>query len=152
MAQEITFTLPPTGEVQDQARLVSWQVQPGQRFAQGDVLLEIETDKSVIEIPAPCDGLLLEQVAAVDAMIDGSAVLARFEVEGSAAESVAAEPAEPAVAALPKTAAMATPATSAPAKKPSLPPPSPAVAGAAAANPQRELATPAARACCGSFA
>ena len=146
MAQEITFTLPPTGEVQDQARLVSWQVRPGQRFAQGDVLLEIETDKSVIEIPAPCDGLLLEQVAAVDAMIDGSAVLARFEVEGSAAESVAAEPAEPAVAALPKTAAMATPATSAPAKKPSLPPPSPAVAGAAAANPQRELATPAARA------
>ncbi len=133
----VEFRLPPTGEIQDSARLVSWQVQTGQPFTEGEVLLEIETDKSVIEIPAPCDGRLLEQIAAVDAVIDGSTLLARLEVEGAA--SVVAEKPGPT-------------APAAPAARPPAPSQTPALRSATAtaaptaANPARALATPAARA------
>jgi pyruvate dehydrogenase E2 component (dihydrolipoamide acetyltransferase) len=133
----VEFRLPPTGEVQDSARLVSWQVQTGQTFTEGEVLLEIETDKSVIEIPAPCDGRLLEQLAAVDAVIDGRTVLARLEVEGAA--SVVAEKPGSTVPAAP----VARPP--APSQTPALRSAT-ATAAPTAANPSRALATPAARA------
>jgi pimeloyl-ACP methyl ester carboxylesterase len=86
MTYVITFTLPPTGEVQDQARLVSWLVQPDQKFKCNDVLLEIETDKSVVEIVAPQDGKMLKKLVNVGDLITLETPLASLELEGEALE------------------------------------------------------------------
>lgn len=84
MAHEIDFTIPPTGEPLDAARLVSWMIQPGQSFVVDEILLEIETDKSVIEIPAPKAGRMIEHLVAVDGRINADTPVARLELEGEA--------------------------------------------------------------------
>lgn len=82
MATPLRFVIPPTGEPLDRARLVCWRVQPGESFAIDDVLLEVETDKSVIEIPSPYAGRLLSHLVAVDGRIDADTAVAELEVEG----------------------------------------------------------------------
>lgn len=141
MTHVITFTLPPTGEVQDTARLVSWQVQPGQAFARDDVLLEIETDKSVIEIPAADDGKMVEHLVGADSVIGMDTPLARLEFEGDAPET--------------ETEASDSPPPDAPLSSrgpppAALPTPPPAISAHAAPVPavvqgSRRWATPAAR-------
>lgn len=90
MAYLKDFMLPPTGEQIDAARLVAWTVQPGESFAQGQTLLEIETDKSVIEIPADEDGTMIEHLVKVDGTLDADTAVARIEVAGQAPEEAAA--------------------------------------------------------------
>lgn len=145
MTHVITFTLPPTGEVQDTARLVSWQIQPGQTFTRDDVLLEIETDKSVIEIPAAQDGKMVEHLVSADSVIGMDTPLARLEFEGDAPEIEA--PAPPRDSPIPPAAlsSPAPPLSVSPAPLPTTaarpaPAPAPVVA-----QGQRRSATPAAR-------
>ena len=90
MAYLKDFMLPPTGEQIDAARLVAWTVQPGESFAQGQTLLEIETDKSVIEIPAEEDGTMIEHLVKVDGTLNADTAVARIEVAGQAPEEAAA--------------------------------------------------------------
>lgn len=90
MAYEIEFGIPPTGEQMDEARLVSWLVQPGESFAADQVLLEIETDKSVIEIAAPGAGRMIEHLIEVDARIPTGSPVARLMLEGAAAQDATA--------------------------------------------------------------
>lgn len=90
MAYEIEFAIPPTGEQMDEARLVSWMVQPGESFAADQVLLEIETDKSVIEITAPGAGRMIGHLIEVDARIPMGSPVARLMLEGEAARGAAA--------------------------------------------------------------
>ena len=90
MAYEIEFGIPPTGEQMDEARLVTWLVQPGESFAADQVLLEIETDKSVIEIAAPGAGRMIEHLIEVDARIPMGSPVARLMLEGAAAQDATA--------------------------------------------------------------
>ena len=55
--------MPRLGETMEEGRIVNWLVKTGDRFRRGDVLLEIETDKTVVEYPALGDGLLQERLA-----------------------------------------------------------------------------------------
>lgn len=55
--------MPRLGETMEEGTLVSWMVEPGKPFARGDALLEVETDKTVVEFPALGDGILLEVLA-----------------------------------------------------------------------------------------
>lgn len=71
------------GESFDDARIVNWNVQVGQAFANGDVLLEIETDKSVVEVQATESGKLVEQLIAKGEVLQADTPVARIEVEGS---------------------------------------------------------------------
>lgn len=95
MAYEIEFGIPPTGEQMDEARLVSWLVQPGESFAADQVLLEIETDKSVIEIAAPGPGRMIEHLIEVDAHIPMGSPVARLMLEGEAAQETTAPSSPP---------------------------------------------------------
>lgn len=95
MAYEIEFGIPPTGEQMDEARLVSWLVQPGESFAADQVLLEIETDKSIIEIAAPGAGRMIEHLIEVDARIPMSSPVARLMLEGEAAQDATAPSSPP---------------------------------------------------------
>lgn len=92
MARIIDFVIPRMGEPFDSARLVSWNLEPGQAFKRGDVLLEIETDKSVIEIPAPDDGKIIELLVKIDGLFSSDTPVARLEVNS---ESLSAEPPVP---------------------------------------------------------
>lgn len=82
MTSIIDMVVPPTGEAIDSARLVTWIVLPGQAFKTGDVLLEIETDKSIIEVPAHEDGVMVEHLIKVDGLLNSDTLIARIQVKG----------------------------------------------------------------------
>ena len=50
------FELPDVGEGLTEAEIVSWKVKPGEQVAVNDVLVEIETAKSLVELPSPFAG------------------------------------------------------------------------------------------------
>ncbi|TAM82347.1 MAG: alpha/beta fold hydrolase [Candidimonas sp.] len=76
------FVVPRMGEPFDSARVVSWHKKPGEGFKRGEVLLEIETDKSVVEIPAAGDGRLLHYLVEVDGVFSSVMPVAEVELEG----------------------------------------------------------------------
>ena len=147
MAYAKDLQLPRVGQALDSAQVTHLGVSPGDSFAEGDVLLEIETDKSVIEVPAPEAGRLLDWLVAVDDTIDADTLIARVEVEGSppAEEEERPEAKEP-----PTTASADSPLPRDPsppaarAAAPTPPPAAPAATGNGPAN-SRVFATPAAR-------
>ncbi|MBZ4488476.1 2-oxo acid dehydrogenase subunit E2 [Microbacterium sp. cx-55] len=65
-----TFHLPDVGEGLTEAEIVTWRVAPGDQVAVNDVLVEIETAKSLVELPSPYAGvvgdLLVEEGKTVD--------------------------------------------------------------------------------------
>src|SRR5580700_7708402 len=105
------FKLPDVGEGLTEADIVSWHVKPGDTIEDGQVIVEIETAKAVVELPSPytgtVTGLLVEEGQTVDV---GTPIIA-VDVGGTdgAAEPATAEPAtaEPATAE-PATAEAAT--------------------------------------------
>ena len=52
--------MPRMGETMDEGKLLAWLVEPGQPFKRGDAILEVETDKTIVEYPALGDGTLVE--------------------------------------------------------------------------------------------
>jgi 2-oxoisovalerate dehydrogenase E2 component (dihydrolipoyl transacylase) len=94
------FKLPDVGEGLTEADIVSWHVKPGDTIEDGQVIVEIETAKAVVELPSPyagtVTGLLVEEGQSVDV---GTPIIA-VEVGGTdgaagqpTAEPAAAEPA-----------------------------------------------------------
>ena len=59
-----TFLLPDVGEGLTEAEIVSWRVAPGDTVAVNDVLVEIETAKSLVELPSPFAGTVGELLVA----------------------------------------------------------------------------------------
>jgi pyruvate dehydrogenase E2 component (dihydrolipoamide acetyltransferase) len=58
MAQEIV--LPDLGMDMDEALLINWTKQPGDSIREGDVIAEVETDKTTVEVESPVAGTILE--------------------------------------------------------------------------------------------
>ncbi|MDF0600214.1 pyruvate dehydrogenase [Psychromarinibacter sp. C21-152] len=56
-------TMPQLGMAQDTGQLVSWLKAPGDAVAASDILFEVETDKSTMEVEAGCDGFLAATLA-----------------------------------------------------------------------------------------
>jgi 2-oxoglutarate dehydrogenase E2 component (dihydrolipoamide succinyltransferase) len=54
----IELRVPQLPESVADATLLDWQKQPGERVARDEILVELETDKVVLEVPAPGDGIL----------------------------------------------------------------------------------------------
>ncbi len=107
MSAPSTIFLPRLGETMEKGTIVGWQVAPGAAFARGDVLVEVETDKTVVEVPALGDGILLEILADEGAVVPIGAPIAHFdgapfpETE-SEEETAAPPPPEPAPAPPPR--------------------------------------------------
>ncbi|WP_119391206.1 acetoin dehydrogenase dihydrolipoyllysine-residue acetyltransferase subunit [Taklimakanibacter lacteus] len=57
------LTMPRLGETMEEGTIVGWLVSPGQSFKRGQAIVEIETDKTVVEFPALGDGVLEETLA-----------------------------------------------------------------------------------------
>ena len=87
--------------------IVNWAKQPGEAVSRDELLVEIETDKVVLEVVAPADGALKEIVKDVDSTVLSDELIAIFE-EG-AAGTTAAPAAEAAPAASAPAAAAGAP-------------------------------------------
>ncbi len=87
------LTLPRLGETMETGRVSAWLKQPGESFRRGETLVEIESDKTVVEMPALADGVLTEIVVAAGEDADVGAVLCRYENDSKAVAPVMAAPA-----------------------------------------------------------
>jgi 2-oxoglutarate dehydrogenase E2 component (dihydrolipoamide succinyltransferase) len=101
--------VPQLSESVAEATLLQWKKQPGQAVAADEILIEIETDKVVLEVPAPAAGVLTEIIKADGSTVVSDELIAKIDTEAKAG---AAAPAASATAA----AAQAAPAAAAPQK------------------------------------
>ncbi|RZV11867.1 pyruvate dehydrogenase E2 component (dihydrolipoamide acetyltransferase) [Natrinema hispanicum] len=84
------FELPDVGEGVAEGELVSWLVDPGDEVAEDQPVAEVETDKALVEVPAPVDGTVRELHAEEGEVVPVGTVIISFDV----AEDGAAEPTE----------------------------------------------------------
>jgi len=79
------YELPDVGEGVAEGEVVVWHVEPGDAVEEDDVLAEIETDKAVVDLPAPVDGTVHELHAAVgDVVPVGDVIVTIDEGDGGA--------------------------------------------------------------------
>ena len=84
-----TFRLPDLGEGLEDAELVSWHVNVGDRVVADQPLLSVETAKAVVEVPSPCSGRVARLVGAPGDFIKVGATLAEIESELAFLEAAA---------------------------------------------------------------
>ena len=60
----VEVKVPQLSESVAEATLLQWKKKPGEAVAADEILIEIETDKVVLEVPAPAAGVLAEHVVA----------------------------------------------------------------------------------------
>lgn len=94
--------VPQLSESISEATLLTWKKQPGQAVEADEILIEVETDKVVLEVPAPAAGVLKEIVKGDGSTVTAGEVLARIDTDATAA--AAAPAAAPAAAAAPAPA------------------------------------------------
>jgi len=97
----VEVKVPQLSESVAEATLLQWKKRVGEAVEMDEILIEIETDKVVLEVPAPASGVLSEHVAADGATVTAEQVIARIDTEAKpgAATPAAAAPAPAAVAA-----------------------------------------------------
>ncbi len=76
------FKLPDIGEGIHEGEIVKWHVQPGDTVTEDQVILEVQNDKAVVEIPSPVNGKVLELKVAEGTVAVVGDTLVVFEVEG----------------------------------------------------------------------
>jgi len=114
----IEVKVPPLPESVTDATLVTWHRRAGDSVRRDENLVDLETDKVVLEVPAPSDGVLREIKISDGATVTSGQVLAVLEPGEVGAAPAAAERKEPAAAASeparPATEAAASPHDAAP--------------------------------------
>jgi len=100
------FPLPDVGEGLTEAEIVSWRVAPGDRVELNQAICEIETAKSLVELPSPFAGIVVELLAAEGDTVDVGAPIIAVDTEE--ASEAPAEPSPADVAAETATDAAAT--------------------------------------------
>lgn len=139
----LEFRLPDVGEGIDAGEIVEWQVEVGQDVVEDQPLADVQTDKAIVTIPCPTDGVVLRLAAAEGEMVPVGEVLAVFGDRselGSEPRTADAGARAPAVETDPSTAS--TPASAAEEGVERAPSAPPAFGPASAARP---LAAPAVR-------
>jgi pyruvate dehydrogenase E2 component (dihydrolipoamide acetyltransferase) len=121
MGSVIEFKLPALGENIEQGDLVRLMIAPGATVAEGQTVMELETDKAVVEVPSSVSGKVQEILVKEGDKIKVGQVIFTVESNGTAAVASKAprraEPAKPAAAIppTPETSAAKAPASNAPA-------------------------------------
>jgi 2-oxoglutarate dehydrogenase E2 component (dihydrolipoamide succinyltransferase) len=106
----VEVKVPQLSESVAEATLLQWKKKAGEAVAQDEILIEIETDKVVMEVPAPSAGVLAEIVVADGGTVVAEQLIARIDTDGKvgAAAPAAAASSAPASAPAPAAAAAAT--------------------------------------------
>src|SRR5260370_5364027 len=94
----IEINVPQLSESVSEATLLAWHKKVGEAVKRDENLIDIETDKVVLELPAPADGVLTKIVKSDGGTVKAGEVIATLATEGkaSAAAPVPAKPAPPA--------------------------------------------------------
>lgn len=91
---QLVLTMPRLGETMDEGTILGWLVPTGTAFKRGDAILELETDKTVVEYPALGDGVLDEVMVGPGDRIAVGAPIAQVTVGNAADWADANAPAE----------------------------------------------------------
>jgi 2-oxoglutarate dehydrogenase E2 component (dihydrolipoamide succinyltransferase) len=108
----IDLTVPPLGESIVEATISRWTKAEGESVAQGETLIELETDKITVEVPAPKSGVLTKRLKAEGDVVSVGEILGQLDESATAA---AAAPGAAPVAAAP--VAVASQAAASPAQR-----------------------------------
>src|SRR3954453_18656459 len=91
----IEIKVPQLPESVADATLVTWHKQAGQTVTRDENLADLETDKVVLEVPAPVSGVLKELRIAAGTSVTSGQVLAVLEEGGAGTASATGAPAKP---------------------------------------------------------
>src|SRR5688572_32232210 len=118
----ISIKVPPLGESIVEATVSRWLKQEGEAVSAGETLVELETDKVTVEVPATTSGVLVRRAQKEGDVVALGAVLG--ELDETAAGSTAAAPPAPAPPAppAPQTSEAPAPASTATAATREAPP------------------------------
>ena len=100
----VEVKVPQLSESVAEATMLQWKKKVGDAIAVDEILIEIETDKVVLEVPAPSAGVLTELVVADGGTVVSDQVIARIDTEGKAGAAASAPAAASPVAAVPSAA------------------------------------------------
>ncbi|MBL8349557.1 MAG: 2-oxoglutarate dehydrogenase complex dihydrolipoyllysine-residue succinyltransferase [Burkholderiaceae bacterium] len=104
----VEVKVPQLSESVAEATLLQWKKKPGEAVAMDEIIIEVETDKVVLEVPAPADGVIAQIVCDDGATVVSDQVIARIDTEASAGAAAPAPAAAPAAAPPAAAAAAAT--------------------------------------------
>ncbi len=109
----VEVKVPQLSESVAEATLLQWKKRPGEKVEMDEILVEIETDKVVLEVPAPAAGVLAQLIKNDGDLCIAEEVIAKIDTEGieatSPLEVKPVPPAEPAPGATPGIVAPPTP-------------------------------------------
>ncbi len=103
----VEVKVPQLSESVAEATMLQWKKKVGDSVAADEILIEIETDKVVLEVPAPAAGVLAEILVVDGGMVKAEQLIARIDTDGKVAAAPATAPvasvasAHSAVAAMP---------------------------------------------------
>src|SRR5271165_3475980 len=78
------FKLPDAGEGLTEADIVAWHVKPGDQVEDGQIIVEVETAKAVVELPSPWDGTVARLLAEEGQTVEVGVPIIAIEVTGAA--------------------------------------------------------------------
>ena len=79
----VEVKVPQLSESVAEATLLQWKKKPGEAVAADEILIEIETDKVVLEVPAPAAGVLAELLVADGGTVVSDQLIARIDTEAT---------------------------------------------------------------------
>ena len=85
----VEVKVPQLSESVAEATMLQWKKKAGDAVAVDEILIEIETDKVVLEVPAPSAGVLVEILVADGGTVVAEQLIARIDTEGRAGQAVA---------------------------------------------------------------
>ncbi|TVO65813.1 2-oxoglutarate dehydrogenase complex dihydrolipoyllysine-residue succinyltransferase [Denitromonas ohlonensis] len=94
----IEVKVPQLSESVSEATLVTWHKKEGQAVSRDENLIDIETDKVVLETPAPADGVLVKIILGDGSTVASGDLIAQIDTEAKAAAGASTKAAEPAPA------------------------------------------------------
>ena len=100
----IDVKVPMLSESVSEGTLLEWKKKVGEAVARDEILIDIETDKVVLEVPSPQAGVLVEIIAQNGETVAAEQVLARIDTAATASTSAEAPAAAPAPEAAPAAA------------------------------------------------
>src|SRR5918995_384599 len=86
----IEVKVPQLSESVAEATLLDWHKKEGEAVSRDENLIDIETDKVVLELPAPADGVLVKIIKKARDSVGSGDVIAQIDTEGKAAAAAPA--------------------------------------------------------------
>jgi 2-oxoglutarate dehydrogenase E2 component (dihydrolipoamide succinyltransferase) len=100
----VEVKVPQLSESVAEATLLQWKKKPGDAVAMDEILIEVETDKVVLEVPSPAAGVLTALLMPDGSTVTAEQAIAQIDTEGKAGAAVPAVAAAPAPAPAPAAA------------------------------------------------